>query len=63
MNKIFPSLFIMFFIIACKTKGNDFAGPALSYKESEIQKRLYLQDSVQSKSYKFKSFSDDDREL
>ncbi len=65
MNKTIPIVVILFIIglVSCKKNKNDWTGPSLSYKENNIQKRIYLIDSVQSMSRNLKSFEDNNRQL
>ncbi|MEW2922275.1 hypothetical protein AB1A65_12450 [Muricauda sp. ANG21] len=65
MNKI-----VLFFlalssiwIISCKKQQSKLNIETLTYKESEIQKKIYLMDKVRGKTHKLKSFADENREL
>ena len=65
MNKIVPIIItvVLICILSCKKEANELDGDSLSYKESEIQKRLYLMEKIRRKTYELKSFADEDREL
>jgi hypothetical protein len=66
MNKIvlIVTLLCITCLLSCKkNKSGWTGGSTLSYKESKIQKRIYLIDSVQSVSRNLMSFEDDDRQL
>jgi len=62
-NVLFVFVLFLTCIISCNKKKSDLNGQTLTYKESEVQKKLYLMDKIRSKTHKLKSFADEDREL
>lgn len=65
MNKIATLVILLLItcILSCKKEESGINGQSLTYKESEMHKKLHLMDKARSKTHKLKSFADEGREL
>ncbi|MER3374700.1 MAG: hypothetical protein RIM83_08710 [Allomuricauda sp.] len=61
-NVLFVFVLSLIGMISCKDK-EGINVETLTYKESEMHKKLYLMNKIRSKTHKLKSFADEDREL